>query len=270
MMKPLLMATLCHRGRLFTETIGDLQSAMSILFLLVTNALLNRKGQPIIQVGLLWIPHSIEAGLFVSNVCSVAMLFFLNCFFETVLICEALSDPTVSTGGFIRCIELWLSFAPCMCVFCIVRCVNMFCCGKLCALVLSLCDFTFYSCKGDDDIKIQRRHIKLGNKELKKQFATTDRWAAGTEATELLSTEFHPNVALTNTKWSGKNSSTWWLVWHMALCTQSPLSFWLLPVSNDKRENSFRWKIEGKSGEKLWNTVLLSGVLILLDCVWLS
>ena len=55
------MATLCHRGRLFTETIGDLQSAMSILFLLVTNALLNRKGQPIIQVGLLWIPHSIEA-----------------------------------------------------------------------------------------------------------------------------------------------------------------------------------------------------------------
>ena len=78
-MKPLLMATLCHRGRLFTETIGDL-SAMSILFLLVTNTLLNRKGQPIIQVGLLWIPHSIEAGLFVSNVCSVAMLFFLNCF----------------------------------------------------------------------------------------------------------------------------------------------------------------------------------------------
>ena len=52
---------------------------------------------------------------------------------------------------------------------------DMFCCGKLCTLVLSLCDFTFYSCKGDDDIKIQGRHIKQGNNELKRQFATTDR-----------------------------------------------------------------------------------------------
>ena len=60
---------------------------------------------------------------------------------------------------------------------CLLHCKmhNMFCCGKLCTLVLSLCDFTFYSCKEDDDIKIQRRHIKLGNNELKKQFATTDR-----------------------------------------------------------------------------------------------
>jgi hypothetical protein len=31
-----------------------------------------------------------------------------------------------------------------------------------------------------------------------------------------------------------------------------------------------RWKIEGKSGENLWNAVLLSGILILLDCVCLS
>ena len=44
----------------------------------------------------------------------------------------------------------------------------------------------------------------------------------------------------------------------------------VLTFANDKRENSFRWKIEGKSGENLWNTVLLSGVLILLDCVCLS
>ena len=51
---------------------------------------------------------------------------------------------------------------------------NMFCCGKLCTLVLSLWDFNCYSCKGDDDIKIQRRHIKLGNNELKRQFATTE------------------------------------------------------------------------------------------------
>ena len=192
MMKPLLMATLCHRGRLFTETIGGLQSAMSILFWLVTNSLLNRKGQPIIQVGLLWIPHSIEAGLFVSNVCSVAMLFFLNCF---------------SWNGF----ALWGSFWPdcehwrfhsmyrIVTFFCSVhvrllhcKMRDMFWCGKLCTLVLSLCDFTFYSCKGDDDIKIQRRHIKQGNNELKRQFATTDRLAAGTEATELFSTEFSP------------------------------------------------------------------------------
>ena len=74
---------------------------------------------------------------------------------------------------------------------------DMFCCGKLCTLVLSLWDFTFYSCKGDADIMIQRRHIKLGKNELKRQFATTDRWAAGTEATKLFSAEFHPNVALT-------------------------------------------------------------------------
>ena len=70
---------------------------------------------------------------------------------EAVLLCEALPDPTVSIGGFIPCIK------------------------RLCTLVLSLCDFTFYSCKGDDDIKIQRRHIKLGNNELKRRFATTDR-----------------------------------------------------------------------------------------------
>jgi len=31
-----------------------------------------------------------------------------------------------------------------------------------------------------------------------------------------------------------------------------------------------KWKIEGKSGENLWNAVLLSGILILLDCVCLS
>ena len=126
-MKPLLMATLCHRGRLFTETIGYLQSAISILFLLVTNALLNRKGQPIIQVRF----HSTHR--IVTFFCSVHVR-LLHCKMHA-----------------------------------------MFCCGKLCALVLSLCDFTFYSCKGDDDIKIQRRHIKLGNNELKKQFATTDR-----------------------------------------------------------------------------------------------
>ena len=87
---------------------------------------------------------------------------------EAVLLCEALPDPTVRIGGFIPCIKLDVCLLHC-------KMHNMFCCGKLCTLVLSLCDLTFCSCKGDDDIKIQRRHIKLGNNELKRQFATTDR-----------------------------------------------------------------------------------------------
>ena len=87
---------------------------------------------------------------------------------EAVLLCEALPDPTVSIGGFIPCIKLDVCLLDC-------KMRDMFCCGKLCTLVLSLCGFTFYSCKGDDDIKIQRRHIKQGNNELKRQFATTDR-----------------------------------------------------------------------------------------------
>ena len=57
---------------------------------------------------------------------------------------------------------------------CKMRIYNMFCCGKLCTLVLSLWDFTCYSCKGDDDIKIQRRHIKLEKDELERQLATND------------------------------------------------------------------------------------------------
>ena len=83
--------------------------------------------------------------------------------FEAVLLCQALPDPTVSIGGFIPCIKLDVCLLHC-------KMHNMFCCGKLCTLVLSLCDFTFYSCKGDDD-----SHIKQGNNELKRQFATTDR-----------------------------------------------------------------------------------------------
>ena len=230
-MKPLLTATLCHRDRLLTETIsetiGDLQSAMSILLFTCYKLLVASEGSSN-HLGWTAMDTSFHRGWLVS---------------EQRVHC----DLTVSTGGFIPCIELRLSFAPCMCAFSIVRCIICFVVASFalwfchCAILLSILVI-----KGDDDIKIQRRHTKL---ELKRQCATTDRWAAGTEATELFSAEFHPNVALTNTKWSGKNSSTWWLVWHMALCTQLPLSFWLLPVLNGKRENSFRWKIEGRSGE---------------------
>ena len=159
-------------------------------YLLVTNALQNFGGQPIIQVGLLWIPHSIEAGLFLSNVCSVAVLLFAKwCILKQFCFVRLFLAPLWALDGVIPCsVHLRL-------LHCKMR--NMFCCGKLCTLVLSLWDFNCYSCKGDDDIKIQRRHIKLGNNELKRQFATTERWAAGTEATELFSAEFHPNVAQT-------------------------------------------------------------------------
>ena len=44
MMKPLLMATLCHRGRLLTETIGDLQSAMSIVLFACYKHLVESQG----------------------------------------------------------------------------------------------------------------------------------------------------------------------------------------------------------------------------------
>ena len=107
--------------------------------------------------------------LFLSKVCVVVYL-------ETVLLCEALPDPNVSTGRCHSVCQIAISFCSVHVCLCLLHCKlrNMFCCGKLCALVLSLWDFIFYSCKRDDDIKIQRQHIKLGNNKLKKQFATTD------------------------------------------------------------------------------------------------
>ena len=113
---------------------------------------------------------------------------------------EALGDLTVSTGQFHYQILTFFSSMHVRLLHYKTRIYNMFCCGKLCTLVLSLWDFTLYSCKGDD-IKIQRRHTKLGNNELKRQLATNDRSAAGTEATELFSTEFHPNEATPKTEW---------------------------------------------------------------------
>ena len=157
-------------------------------------------GQPIIQVGLLWIPHSIEAGLWLaSNVCSVAMNLILIakwCILKLFCFVRLLATWLWALDNFT--IKFWLCFAPCMCVFSIARCVYIvrfvvasfalwFC---DCAILLSI-PLT------DDDIEILRRHIKLGNNELKRQLATNDRWAAGTEATELFSAEFHTNVAHT-------------------------------------------------------------------------
>ena len=91
------MATLCHRDWLLAETIADLQSVMSILFFACCNRLLHCGGQPIIQVGLLWIPHSRGWLVCEQRVCSAAMLLFLDgasC--KSFALWGSSSDPTVS------------------------------------------------------------------------------------------------------------------------------------------------------------------------------
>ena len=130
------MATLCRRGWLLAETIGDLQSAMSKLLFACSKRLVESRGSTnhsgrtamdtAFHRGWLVCEQRVQCGNF----------FFSIVLLETVLLCEALlPDPAVSIGQFHS--KLRLSFAPCICVFSIVRCVhNMFCCGKLCALVL--------------------------------------------------------------------------------------------------------------------------------------
>ena len=63
-----------------------------------------------------------------------------------------------------------------MCVFSIVRCVYIIC-FVVTSLALWFCDCAILLSipLTDDDIKIQRRGVKLGNKELKRQLATNDR-----------------------------------------------------------------------------------------------
>ena len=112
--------------------------------LLVPNALLKCGGQPIIQVGLLWILHSIKAGLWAT--CAVWQCFCLL------------------NGASWNSFALWGSFwLGCehtfFCNFLLLRAYassplqdafiyNMFSCGKLCTLVLWLCGFTFYFFNG--------------------------------------------------------------------------------------------------------------------------
>ena len=103
------------------------------------------------QVGLLWLPHSIEAGLFVINVYAVWRSFsFLMLLLETVLLCEALSDPTVSIGRFHSMYQI-ATF------FCSVHVRLLHCNRRNLFLLLQTLHF---------DIQIQRRHIKLGKDEL--------------------------------------------------------------------------------------------------------
>ena len=162
-------------------------------------------------------------------------------------------------------IKLWLSFAPRMCVFSIVRCVYIIC-FVVASFALWFCDVRFLLSipLTDDDIKIQRRRIKLGNNELKRQLATNDRWAAGTEATELVSTEFHPNEATPKTEWQKLVEVVIGLKDGFAHAS----AVVVLTFASVKWQDG-KWKIEGKSGENLWNAVL-SGVLILLDCARFS
>ena len=43
----------------------------------------------------------------------------------------------------------------------------------------------------------------------------------------------------------------------------------VLTFASVKRQDG-KWKIEGQFRENLWNAVLLSGILVLLDCAHLS
>ena len=94
---------------------------LNTVSILVTNALLKYGGQPIIEVGLLWIPHSVEAGLFVSNVfgnASLSRWCFLKQFCSVRLFLTRLS-----VGRFHSMYQIVTSFARCMCVFSIARCI---------------------------------------------------------------------------------------------------------------------------------------------------
>ena len=119
------MATLCHRGWRPAGTIGDLQSATAILFFAVASALLKCGGQlgSTNHSSRTAMDTSFHRGWLVSNVCSVAMFFFLN---------GSSWKVSLSNSDF-----LLLRACASLCVFSIVRYMyNMFCCGKLCTLVL--------------------------------------------------------------------------------------------------------------------------------------
>ena len=99
MMKTLLMATLCHRGWLLTETIGDLPSAMWILLFTCSKRLVEVRGSTN-HSGRTAMDTSFRRGWLVSNVSSVARLLFAEWCILKQLCFEALGDLTVSIGQF--------------------------------------------------------------------------------------------------------------------------------------------------------------------------
>ena len=99
---------------------------------------------------------------------------------ETVLLCEALGDLTVSIGQFhYQILTFFCSFllraCASLCVFSIVRCVYIIC-FVVASFALWFCDCAILLSIAlrDNDIKIQRRHIKLEKDELERQLATND------------------------------------------------------------------------------------------------
>ena len=119
---------------------------------------------------------SFRRGWLASNVWGVAMLLFVKwCILKQFLLCEALGDLTVSIGQFHYQI---LTF------FCSVHVRLLHCKMRIYIICFVAASFALWFCDcaillsiplTDDDIKIQRRRIKLGNNELKRQLATNDR-----------------------------------------------------------------------------------------------
>ena len=140
-MKTLLMATLCHRGWLLAETIGDLQSAMSILLFacykrpVESRGSTNHSGQTAMDTSFhrdwLVFEQRVQCGnASLAKWCILQQFCFVRLFFWPD--CERI------------------------CVFSTVRCTICFVAAGF-ALWFCHWGFTLYSCKGDD-IKKQRRH----------------------------------------------------------------------------------------------------------------
>ena len=102
---------------------------------------LRKSSQPVISELSSW---NVKKNL-LDNVCSVCLR----------LLCGTLLTRLRALGHIIPHIKPWPFSAPRMCVFRIVRYVLLWH-----VWVVSLCDFISCCCKGEDDIKIQRRHIK--------------------------------------------------------------------------------------------------------------
>ena len=123
-MKTLLMATLCHRGWLLTETIGDLQSAMWILSFTCSNVEVrgstNHSGRTAMDTafhrGWLVCEQRVQCG---NAFCLLNGASWSSCALRLLATwLWALDNFTI---------KFWHSFRPCMCVFSIIRRVYIIC-----------------------------------------------------------------------------------------------------------------------------------------------
>ena len=260
------MATLCHRGWLLTETIGDLQSAMWIVLFTCSKRLVEVRGSTRVNqsfrsdcYGYL-IPYRLACEQRVQ--CGSA---FLSkwCILKQFCFVRLLATWLWALDNFT--IKFWHSFRPCMCIFSIIRRVYIICfvvasfalwfchCGILLSIALTL---TY------DDIEILRWHIKLGNNELKRQLATNDRRAAGAEATELFSAEFHPNVTTNTENGVAKThgSSNWFEGWLCARKRRCRFDFCQCEMTRGKivLDGKSKENLEKKCGIQFFFLVFLS------------